>query len=378
MYKCIGIAIKKVTLNTYFPVYIITQPNMKNILALAFTLLSFYTVNAQNSNKNFNLSVTVPMFVDVTDITTNQDKTFDNSKKHFFKYQQMFANFKNINISNNRFSGTYVSDQAFTYRDMINMSGEFNTDRKMIKWITIESLHHIPANYSNLYWSIETVKFKVSLQNIPLSYANKYSIDKAAIKSVEYESRKFIHRSHNRTEKYEEMYEMTGVSNEKHLSGYVDIDNCIDKPLKAISIGFLNDNNEPSKKLELDLMSIFGFQIESGNILLIERSKEFGNALEQEISITDGGLVGNEQAIDAKTAKANLLKDNDLTIVVHSNVNKVNADLIDFVVELNTSNEKQEIKKTFLNNDNLSRESIGFAALILNSIKKIQQSKLPD
>lgn len=349
---------------------------MKNLLSLIFTLFFYCVAFTQNSNQNFTINVSVPLYVNVTDITTNQDKTFDNSKNHFFKYQQVLATFKNITISKNRFSGTYVSDLAFVNRDMITMSGEFSADRKMIKWLTLESTHHMPSNYSGLLWSIETVKFNVSLQDIPLTYGNKYSLDKGTLKSVDYESKKFISRSHNRTEKYEEQYEMTAISNEKHLSGYVDIDNCIEKPLKTITIGFLNDNEEFSKRLQLDLVEILSFQVESGNILLIERSEKAIAAIEQEVSLTEAGLVSSDKSIQAETAKSNLLKETDLTVYIQTNTNTANPELIDFRVELNTATNKQEFKKSFLNNENLSRESFGFAAIIMSTIRKIQEGKL--
>jgi len=349
---------------------------MKNLLSLIFALLIYCLAFAQNSNKNFTVNVSVPLFVHVTDITTNLDKTFDNSKNHFLKYQQLFANFKNSTISKNRFSGTYVSDPAFVNRDMITMSGEFSADRKMIKWLTLESIHHMPANYNGLLWSIETEKFNISLQDIPLTYSNKYSVDKATIKSVDYESKKFISRSHKRTEKYEESYEITAISNEKHLSGYVSIDNCMEKPLKAITIGFLNDNKEFSKRLQLDLVEILSFQMESGNILLIERSDKAIEAIEKEVTLSEAGLVSSDKSIEAETAKSNLLKEADLTVCIHTYPNTANPELIDFRVELNTGTNKQEIKKSFLNNENLSRESFGFAAIILSTIRKTQESKL--
>jgi len=289
----------------------------KTHIILCFFLLFIIPglIHAQERKKMI-VNVSVPVVVGVTDISVNVDEEFDSSVDEHQRYLNINTTFEKVVFEGEKFYGISVSDEFFTYRQIVSMNGEMSEDMKTIKRIALSLKYSVPTDYSFEWWIREDMNIYFLIENIPFSYGS-FSLSQAQVqvKQVDYEMKSFEQRIYDRYDKYEEKFKRTNITKSTPVGGSISI---VDNKLKfgkPVDISITHDGDPRSKELAGYIEGLFFETLRTGEVHMYERGEYYESML-QEALLGTSDLVDPDYQLNIETIMENYFKEMDVAVRV--------------------------------------------------------------
>ncbi len=291
------------------------RPELLRICLITLLFVIPVLLRAQERKKMM-VNVSIPVVVGVTDIYVNADEKFDNSVDEFQRYLNINATFDKVVFEGRNFYGISISDEFFSYRQIVQMNGEMSDDMKTIKRVAISLYYTIPTDYSFEWWVREDMKIYFLIESIPYSYGSfSLSQPQVQVKQVEYELKRFEQRLYDRYDQYEELMIRTNFSKSTPVGGSISIIDNKQTFGKPVDVSITHDGDKRSKELAGYIEGLFFETLRTGEVHMYERG-EYYEALLQEALLGTSDLANPDYQLNIETIMENYFKEMDVAVRV--------------------------------------------------------------
>jgi hypothetical protein len=348
---------------------------IKSLLLLFSLVICSKVVFAQSGYKKLFVTVSVPIIYNTYDYSFNDGKEYDNSAEGQKKYITISTVFNNAKFKDNGFTGVFVSEEWFSYKQLITVSGKLSDDKKTIESLTVRSIYTFPADYEFEWYSTEDIEIFFQISNIPFQYGS-YALNHPDVKvdKVEYSLKNFEQRAYNRHEKYEEIFIRPNISKDTRLIGSVMIQDLNIEPVEPVNMSITHDGDPRSKDIAALLQDMIYELMKSDEVQLYERGEYFEQLL-QEALIGTSDLVDPDSQIRIESVMENYFKEMDIAVKIYTEDMESDVKQWKYIVKIITENNASELLFTVRENTQTSTFISAVAVPVIQLVRNIQATK---